>query len=318
MLPVVAQPHFGWAPRGRGWLGRRSFNAFAAAVGPAIAAAADRPDVLHVFAGGNLAAAGVIAARLLRVPLVVTPQAHPGQWDDDPLSGRAYRHADRVLASGDVDAETYRRLGVTEAHLRITAPCTAHLPRGGGPPVRAGHGVEGPLVLYVGRRQGYKGVDLLVEAVARLGDVTLALIGAGEPITADRGSARIIDVGAVSDDEKAAWLEASDALCLPSSNESFGLAVAEGWSFAVPAVTSDIPVLRALIDEAGGGLAVERTPSALAGALRCLLEEPERARRMGQAGLAFWEEHLSPEAAARRTVAIYDEVLDQTQRVVTV
>ena len=111
LAPVIAEPHLQWAPRGRGWLGRRSFDAFAAGVGPAIAAAADRPDVLHVFCGGNLAAAGVIAARRLGVPLVVTPQAHPGQWDDDPQSGRAYRAADRVLASGEADAEHLPRPG---------------------------------------------------------------------------------------------------------------------------------------------------------------------------------------------------------------
>src|SRR4051812_37731456 len=104
LAPVVAQPRLDWLPRGRGWLGRRTFDGFAAGVAPSIAADADRPDVLHVFSGGNLAGAGVIAARRLGVPLVVTPSAHPGQWDDDPQSGRAYRAADLVMAWGEADA----------------------------------------------------------------------------------------------------------------------------------------------------------------------------------------------------------------------
>jgi glycosyltransferase involved in cell wall biosynthesis len=306
MLPVAVQPHLDWAPRGRGWLARRSFAAFAAGVAPAIAAAADRPDVLHVFSGGNLAAAGVAAGRRVGVPVVLTPSAHPGQWDDDPLSGRAYRAADLVLAWGEADAETYRRLGVPEARLRISEPCTAHLPRGGGPGVRAAHGIAGPLVVFLGRRQGYKGVDLLVRAVARLDGVTLALVGAGDPVRAER----VVDAGGVTDDGKAAWLEAADVLCLPSAHESFGLAVAEGWSFAVPAVTSDIPALRALVAAAGGGVAVPRDPGALAAALAALLADRERARRMGEAGLAYWRDHHSPEAAARRTLDIYAALLE--------
>lgn len=311
LAPVIAEPHLQWAPRGRGWLGRRSFDAFAAGVGPAIAAAADRPDVLHVFCGGNLAAAGVIAARRLGVPLVVTPQAHPGQWDDDPQSGRAYRAADRVLASGEADAGTYRALGVPEERLRIVPPCTAHLPRGGGERVRAAHGVYGPLIVYVGRRASYKGVDLLVEAAARLdGDVTVALIGAGEPLGASPGRARVLELGAVGDTEKAAWLEAADVLSLPSAHESFGLAVAEGWSFGVPAVTSDIAPLRSLVESVGGGLAVERTATAQAEAIGALLADPARARAMGAAGLAYWRDRLAPEATAAGTLEIYRELVD--------
>jgi glycosyltransferase involved in cell wall biosynthesis len=309
LLPVVAQPHLQWAPRGRGWLSRRVFEAFAAGVGPAIAAAADRPDVLHVFSGGNLAAAGVDAGRRLGVPVVVTPSAHPGQWDDDPQSGQAYRAADVVLAWGEVDAETYLRLGVAEARVRISPPCTARLPRGGGPGVRASYEIDGPLVVFVGRRQGYKGVDLLVDAAARIGaGVTVALLGAGEPLTADPGEARLIDLGSVDDVQKAAWLDAADVLCLPSAHESFGLAVAEGWSFGVPALTSDIPALRSLVEAAGGGLAVPRTREALADGLRALIDDPVRARELGEQGHLHWHAHLSPEAAARRTLEIYDEL----------
>src|SRR3954462_1997215 len=49
LAPLVRQPHVDWLPRGRGWVARRTFAGFAAGVAPAIAAGADRPDVLHVF-----------------------------------------------------------------------------------------------------------------------------------------------------------------------------------------------------------------------------------------------------------------------------
>ena len=56
----------------------------------------------------------------------------------------------------------------------------------------------------------------------------------------------------MGDTEKAAWLEAADVLSLPSAHESFGLAVAEGWSFGVPAVTSDIAPLRSWSSRSAG------------------------------------------------------------------
>jgi glycosyltransferase involved in cell wall biosynthesis len=150
---------------------------------------------------------------------------------------------------------------------------------------------------------------VLVEACARLGDVTVALIGTGEPLRADPGRARLLELGAVDDAEKAAWLEAADVLSLPSAHESFGLAVAEAWSFGVPAVTSDIAPLRALVETVGGGLAVPRTAADQAEAIGALLSHPTRARAMGQAGLEYWHGHLSPEATAARTLDVYDELV---------
>jgi glycosyltransferase involved in cell wall biosynthesis len=306
LLPVAAERLLQWAPRGRGWVGRRSFHGYAAGVGPAIAAAADRPAVLHVLSGGNLAAATALAARRLSVPVVMTPSAHPGQWDDDPLSGAAYRAADLVLAWSDADAETYRRLGVSPQRLRISPPAGAPLSPGGGAALRASHGIAGPLVVFVGRRQAYKGAGLLIEA-ARRASFTAVLVGPGDPVR----ETGVIDAGRVTDEARAAWVDAADVLAMPSSHESFGLAVAEAWSVGTPVVTSDIPVLRALVEAAGGGLAVARDPVSIAGAIEAIAGDPARARALGEAGRRYWRKELSPESAARRTLAAYEELISR-------
>jgi glycosyltransferase involved in cell wall biosynthesis len=309
LAPAVARPHLRRLPRGAGWLGRRAFAGYGAGVGAAIARSADRPDLLHVMGGGSLAAAGAAAARRLRVPLVLSPFAHPGQWDDDPQSGAAYKAADLVVAQNATDAETYRRLGVDERRLAIAPPCTARLPTGGGTELRRREGIAGPLVLFIGSRQAYKGLDLLVQAVDALPEPpTLAILGSGPPVDG-ASRARIVDAGAVEDAEKAAWLAAADLLALPSAYESFGLVIAEAWSVGTPVVTSDIPVLGQLVAESGGGLTAAREPAALASALAGVLADPRRARELGAAGRAYWEERLTPEAAAARTIRVYDEVL---------
>lgn len=314
LAPVAAYPRTTALPRGRGWLSRRAFSAFARGAGRAIATAADRPHLIHVLAGGDLAAAGVVAGRRLGVPVVLTPSAHPGQWDDDPLSGRAYRAADLVLAWADADASTYRGLGVPEAHIRISAPCCAALPPGRGAGVRAAHGVTGPLVLFVGLRSPHKGVDLLLAAARAAaadvsGGLTLAFVGHGPALAAGDAALRVIDAGPVDDDEKAGWLEAADVLALPSAYESFGVVVGEAWRFGVPVVTSDIPVLRELVEAAGGGRAVPREPGPLAEALRELVLDRDAARALGRAGSEHWRRELAPPAAARRTLASYAELV---------
>jgi glycosyltransferase involved in cell wall biosynthesis len=278
-------------------------------VGEVFARKADRPDLLHVMNGGNFAAAGAHARRVLGVPLVVTPQAHPGQWDDDELSGAAYRQADLVIANGEADACIYEGLGVASDRLAIVPPCTAPLPSGGGDALRRARGLDGPLVLFLGVRRYYKGHDILLAAaplVARdIPDAVIAFVGPGPALPAPPEGARVLDVGPVDEDQKAAWLEAADVLTLPSGYESFGLAVAEAWSLGTPVVTSRAPALEELVQAAGGGRAVRREPRALAAALVELLRDPAGARALGAAGQAHWRAHHTPEATAARLLDLY-------------
>jgi glycosyltransferase involved in cell wall biosynthesis len=309
-LWVAAEPRLQWVPRGRGWLARRSFNAYATAVGSEIARRADRPSILHVLGGGNLAAAGIHAARRLGVPVAISPSAHPGQWDDDPQSGSAYRAADVILAWGEADARTYLDLGVSPERIRHLPPCFAELPRGDGTDVRTKHRVAGPLVVFVGARQPYKGLDILLDALAKLAGripgLTLAAVGNGPPLPATSGGARLIDVGFANDSEKAAWIRAADVLCLPSAHESFGIAVAEAMSVGTPVVTSDIPPLAALIESSGAGLAVPRAAEPLARAIGDVLaNEDGLAERMGAAGERYWRENLRLDVVVARTLGEY-------------
>lgn len=278
-------------------------------IGGRMARAAQRPDILHVMNGGNFAVAALHARRRLGVPLVVTPHAHPGQWDHDEPSGVAYRQADRVVATGEADASVYLGLGVREDRLAIVAPCTAPLPAGGGNALRRAREIgDGPLVLFLGVRRDYKGFDVLLRAapaVAReLPDVSFAFVGPGAPLRASEG-ARVLDIGPVDVEEKAAWLEAADVVALPSAFESFGLVVAEAWSLGTPVVTSRAPALAELVEAGGGGLAVEREPDAVARALLELLRDPPAARGLGESGRAHWRANHTPERTAARLLELY-------------
>lgn len=259
-----------------------------------------RADVVHVLGGAWVSVAAVEAARDEGIPVAVTPFIHPGYWRDDPASLRSYVRADTVLATVESDADDLARLGVPRKRIAVC-----------GLPVPAVSGGEQAdperLVLFMGARVAHKGIDILRRA-ARLvweheADARFAYVGPGAPL--DETDPRELDVGVVRDEERGRWLARAAIVCLPSSSESFGLVVAEAWSAGRPVVTSRTPVLREQVEGAGGGLAVERDPAALADALLRLLRDPAGAQRLGRSGFEYWSAHYRPERVGERHLAVY-------------
>ncbi len=88
-----------------------------------------------------------------------------------------------------------------------------------------------PIVLFVGRLVGYKGVDVLLQAMKGL-DAETVIVGDGRvsmslmALASDLGiSDRVRFVGDVSEAELQAWYHACDVLVLPSvsKQEAFGM-----------------------------------------------------------------------------------------------
>jgi rhamnosyl/mannosyltransferase len=102
----------------------------------------------------------------------------------------------------------------------------------------------GPHVLFVGRLVYYKGVEVLLEAMARCRG-TLLLVGEG-PLDASlraRAAAlgvqdRVVFAGRVADEELPAWYRAADVFVLPSiaRTEAFGVVQVEAMAAGVPVV----------------------------------------------------------------------------------
>jgi glycosyltransferase involved in cell wall biosynthesis len=297
MVPGVRRAFYG---RGRFALARLVVPALAQAVRCAV----QQADVVHVFGDEFLALASVESARAARRPVLINGFVHEHAWGDDPVSVRAYQRADLVVAMRPEDAEYYVRLGVPTDRVRVggvgvagpvsDAPAFAHDP-------------DRPVVLFLGRRVPYKGVDLLVGAAdtlaARHPGVRIVLAGPG-PSPRSTASA-VEDVGLVSETERHDWLARADVLCLLSAHETYGLCVLEAWSYGIPVVVSDIPVLSALMRESRGGVEVPRTPAAVANVLGDLLDDPARRARLGAAGHAFWLANAIPDVYAARHLTLY-------------
>jgi glycosyltransferase involved in cell wall biosynthesis len=294
----------------RHWLRRHTSGYYAAVVRGVLAPLLADADVVHVLGGEVMAVAAVETARRLGKPVVISPFAHPGDWGFDAGSIRAYREADAVVATTQADAAIYRGAGVEGERLKVVGlpvPAVA-VPAGGGEPYGLPAGA--PLVVFLGARRPTKGVDILLAAAPlvweRYPEAGFAFVGPGEPLGA--GDKRLLDVGRVSDAERAQWLARASLLCLPSSSESFGMVVAEAWSLSVPVLVSDIPVLRELVRESGGGMVAQRSPQSLAEGINALLDDPQLARSLGRSGHDYWSTQLTPLAVTERHLAIYEEL----------
>jgi phosphatidyl-myo-inositol alpha-mannosyltransferase len=173
---------------------------------------------------------------------------------------------------------------------------------------------EGPTVLFMSRHEARKGLDVLLAAMARLpADVRLWVASDG-PETArlqalTAGDHRVEWLGRIGDEERAARLRGADVLCAPSlRGESFGMVLLEGMAAQTPVVASDIPGYRNVAVGGGCGQAAllvpPGDPSALATALRKVLDEPPAAAALVAAGEARANE-FSMDRLAERYVDLY-------------
>ena len=245
------------------------------------------------------------AARRAGAAFVETPLVHPGQ----PFAGAGagdvarYRRDDAVIALTEWEAAWYRERGVGQVHVTGVGPNLHSLPE---------VARDGAMVLFVGRRERYKGYHALRGAAplvwAERPETRFVTIGqAAWNAFLDRGmrDPRWIDRGIVSEAEKAEAYARATIFAMPSEHETFGFTYLEAWSAGLPVIAGDIAPLREVVREGIDGLHVRNEPRAIADAILALLRDPERARRMGAAGRERVSREFSWPAVARRTEVAY-------------
>ena len=172
---------------------------------------------------------------------------------------------------------------------------------------RIRHGIEGDLLLYMGRVETAKGVDELVE-FARAGRsgraTTLVLIGQNMMgLSRERG---IIPLGYVSDQEKHEALAATTVFVMPSAHESLSLVTLEAWQHGIPVLTTArSQVVLDHVRASQGGLYYDGAFD-FASALGYLLDNPELRARMGANGRQYVEANFD----WNRVDKMYDDVIE--------
>jgi glycogen(starch) synthase len=267
-----------------------------------------RWDVVH---GMNIALESLLwpalaHARAAGAPFVVSPLTHLG--DSAQSAVRRYytmkhqidliRRADSVLVQTPTEASFLAARGVRSA---------AMLPGGAGvepdqvaggdaAAFRARHGVDGPIVFFLGAESYDKGAFHVVEAMERLWargvDATLALGGApmeqfetfwrGRPEATKR---RTLRLGQPSDQEKRDLFAAGAVFAMPSRTDSFGIVFLEAWLAGTPVVAAAAGGVPDVVEDGRSGFVVPfGDVDGIAGAIARLLADPALGRRMAEHG----------------------------------
>ena len=170
-----------------------------------------------------------------------------------------------------------------------------------------------PLLLWVGRLQPWKGVDVALHALQEIPRAHLMIVGDGETradlerLAQELGLAeRVRFLGALPRERLPSIYAAADLLLATSfASETFGIGLVEAQACGLPVVASRFGGFPEVIDEGRTGLLVPpRDPAALAAAVRSLIDDPERRRAMADAAPG-WAAQFAWSAVADRVEAAY-------------
>ncbi|MBX0299966.1 glycosyltransferase [Cryobacterium sp. 1639] len=305
------------------------------------------PDVVHAhfWMSGLIcisAVQTVADAGRPRIPVVQTFHAlgtvkrrYQGPDDTSPRERRTLepwvgQTVDAIIATCSDEVTELSAMGVAPSTVSVV-PCGVDLslfrpdgPREQVPATRT-------RLAVVGRLVPRKGVELVIAALALLrdagrDDVDLLIVGGGRPqdamhedpdgvrllgVAAEHGvSGQVILRGQVPQAELPAILRSVAVVVCAPWYEPFGITPLEAMACGVPVVVAKVGGLTdSVVDGVTGIHVPSRDVPAIAGAVRSLLEDPDRAAALGQAGRARVANGYSWDRIAAATVDVYRTVL---------
>ncbi|MBA4756579.1 MAG: glycosyltransferase [Sphingobium sp.] len=191
----------------------------------------------------------------------------------------------------------------------------------------ADHLENSKIILFIGRLEKRKGIDLVVSAVPAIlaSDPHARIVIAGSDpdgwqhhfahmIPAD-AMHRVHFLGMISDAVKEKLLARAYCLLFPSRYESFGLVPLEAFVHGVPVVASRSGAIpEVVLDDVCGILFDENDSDMMAGAVRRLLTDERLHHRLSQGALARVRK-LSSRNSAQSTLSIYQTLISNPEAI---
>jgi glycosyltransferase involved in cell wall biosynthesis len=281
----------------------------------------EQPDIVHTHLV-HADVYGGLAAIAAGATLVST------KHNDDPFRRGSFRHVERLLARREAriicitDALArfnVREVGLPKAKIAVVHYGLDELPAAWGPPGDWDLPEEAPLLLAISRLEQQKGLDVAIEALARIraagSPATLLILGGGGleaelQALADARGLTSATVFAGRTGDVAYWLERADVFVHPARWEGFGLVLLEAMLARLPIVASDVSSIpEIVVDGETGYLVPVDDVERFASATATLLEDAGRRRAFGDAALERAQSQFSVDRMANGTLAVYAEAL---------
>ncbi|MFQ6001833.1 MAG: glycosyltransferase [Anaerolineae bacterium] len=188
------------------------------------------------------------------------------------------------------------------------------------------------MVLFVGRIQPLKGIDILLKAIALAtddlpdlcGHLGLTIIGGDPQATMDREMLRLTRLkkklgisdlvtflGARDQDTLPYYYSAAQVCVIPSYYESFGMVALEAMACGRPVIASKVGGLTFTVkDGVTGYLVPDGDPAALSEKLKLILTDEKLRRRMGEEGIKTARRYRWP-LVANKITSLYGQIVTQ-------
>lgn len=262
-------------------------------------------DAVHAPIPGDIGTIGILLALALRKPLFVrhcgnwlaprTVAEHFWKWLLERIAGGR----NVCLATGGAPQPPSRNAAIkwvfaTTLSMREIERCAQP---------RELMRTRPPRLIIVCRQEQLKGTGLIIESLPLLNSafpgISCDVVGDGAALGDFKARAQqlglegqVIFHGPCDHARVMALLQAADLFCFPTAaSEGFPKAVLEALACALPVVTTRISVLPQLIGRGGGLLIDERTPAALAAAIKQMLSDAELYRAMSEQALLTAREY---------------------------
>lgn len=177
------------------------------------------------------------------------------------LASLGLRSADAVVIPCGYDARRFQPRSRAEARRELRLP-------------------DGRWLLYLGALRRLKRVDVVIDALAKLPAVRLAIVGDGPEAArlADQArrlgvAARVLWVGPVAHERVPLWLSAADAVVLASEHEGLPTVLTEALATGTPVVATRVGGIPELLGDVCP-MVRPGDPDALAAAIQGVLDTP--------------------------------------------
>ena len=285
-------------------------------------------DVIHAHSLMSPSTIAAVAGALIRTPRIVTPHQsyEPEHLLSKPLGKQRFRlyrsnisafvsissDIERLLLQNDIPSSRIVSIpnGIDTAHFSpaCAAARTALREQLGLPP-------ELPVVVFAGRLQPVKQVDVLLRAWSNVTGGHLVILGDGEERAALTALAKGLDLadrvefrGMVAN--VVDFLRASDIFVLPSASEGLSVALLEAMSSGLVPIATSIGGTVDLIQNQTNGLLVR--PGDVAGleaALAQALDAPDWRREAARNGRKHVVAHYDLRIVSAQLAGVYRDML---------
>jgi glycosyltransferase involved in cell wall biosynthesis len=277
-----------------------------------------QPDLIHAHSTFAGAVVRLLSNVMAMPPIVYCPHGWVFEIEQSQRARAVTRLAERLLARSahkivaisDAERLQGEQAGIPRGMLTV-------VPNG----INAVASEECALwndarrkVLFVGRLDWQKGVDILLDAVQTLGTtLCVRIVGeqvlSGKPNLATSNRAAHVEfLGWRNKLEVTAQINACDLVVMPSRWEGFGLVAVEAMRAGKPVVAAAVGGLSEIVVEGTTGRLV---PPGDAASLATALtrDESSMLKRMGEAGRARFLQHYTSDRTSERLMQLYAEVL---------